>query len=74
MIVILFRGAYCGVHKLEGMHNLKCKSCEAPGCQKFANFSNKGGGGPYYCNKHKLGGNYRLTGRQSTIYLFELTI
>lgn len=47
------KGRFCGVHKLEGMLNVKSKKCRHPGCTSVSPSFDMPGGSGRFCNVHK---------------------
>lgn len=47
------KGRFCGVHKLEGMLNVKSKKCRHPGCTSVSPSFDMPGGTGRFCNVHK---------------------
>ena len=47
------KGRYCGIHKLEGMVNVKSKKCHHPGCSSVSPSFDFPGGIGRYCGPHK---------------------
>mmetsp|Transcript_27030 Transcript_27030/g.50531 ORF Transcript_27030/g.50531 Transcript_27030/m.50531 type:complete len:470 (-) Transcript_27030:60-1469(-) len=50
------KARFCGVHKEEGMVNIKAIFCEQNGCAKVANYNKEGEKSGVYCSSHKADG------------------
>jgi len=50
------KALYCTTHKLEGMVDVKSKTCIHPGCKKQPAYNNDGETKALYCTTHKLEG------------------
>ena len=48
------KALYCSTHKLDGMVNVKDKTCIHPGCTIIPNYNKPGETKAFYCLKHKL--------------------
>ena len=49
-------GIYCAKHKLDGMINVKSKTCQKEGCLKQPSYNTSGEKQGIYCTEHKLDG------------------